>query len=132
LEAGGRKIFYSGDSGYGRHFREAGERLGPFDLAVLECGQYDRLWAPVHMTPEETAQAAADLGAKAAMPVHCARFVISRHDWDDPLIRFAKAVEELNSRLSSPIRAVTPVIGAEISPFDQAASYGRWWEAVKP
>jgi L-ascorbate metabolism protein UlaG (beta-lactamase superfamily) len=129
-EAGGRRIYYSGDSGYGAHFRAAGERFGGFDLAALECGQYNRLWPLVHMAPEQTAQAAADLGAKAAMPVHCARFVISSHPWDEPLIRFSLALAALNRSRAEPIRAVTPIIGEAAAPFDESAAFAPWWEGL--
>ncbi|MDA0193985.1 MAG: MBL fold metallo-hydrolase [Bacteroidetes bacterium] len=30
-------IFFSGDSGYGEHFKEIGEKFGPFDFAMMEC-----------------------------------------------------------------------------------------------
>ena len=36
------KIYYSGDSGYGPHFKAIGEQFGPIDLAIMENGQYDR------------------------------------------------------------------------------------------
>ncbi len=44
--------------------REIGEKYGPFDLALIECGQYNESWSTIHMMPEETAQAGADLCAK--------------------------------------------------------------------
>nr|WP_319493015.1 MBL fold metallo-hydrolase [uncultured Desulfobacter sp.] len=59
-----RKIFYSGDSGYGPHFSQIGETFHGFDLVMLDCGQYDPRWAYIHMTPKEADQAARDLGAK--------------------------------------------------------------------
>lgn len=31
-------IWFSGDSGYGEHFKTVGEKLGPFDFAFMECG----------------------------------------------------------------------------------------------
>ena len=54
------KIYYSGDSGYGPHFKAIGEQFGPIDLAIMENGQYDQDWKYIHMMPEETAQAADD------------------------------------------------------------------------
>lgn len=60
-----RRVFFSGDSGYGPHFADIGGRFGGFDAVMLDCGQYDRQWAFMHMTPEEAAQAAEDLGARA-------------------------------------------------------------------
>ena len=32
-------IWFSGDGGYGQHFKEVGKRLGPFDFGFMECGQ---------------------------------------------------------------------------------------------
>ena len=40
-----------------QHFAEIGARFGGFDLAMLDCGQYDENWRYVHMMPEDTAQA---------------------------------------------------------------------------
>jgi L-ascorbate metabolism protein UlaG (beta-lactamase superfamily) len=50
----GRKdnIYFSGDSGYGPHFKEIGDKYGPFDFAMMECGQYNRRWKEIHMVPE--------------------------------------------------------------------------------
>jgi L-ascorbate metabolism protein UlaG (beta-lactamase superfamily) len=58
------KIYIGGDSGYDTHFIEIGNKFGPFDLAVLENGQYDKNWKYIHMMPEEVVQAAEDLRAK--------------------------------------------------------------------
>nr|WP_281171545.1 MBL fold metallo-hydrolase [Desulfovibrio inopinatus] len=63
LETPSRRVFYSGDSGYGGHFAEIGERFGGFDLALLDSGQYSEDWPYVHMMPEQAAQAAKDLRA---------------------------------------------------------------------
>jgi L-ascorbate metabolism protein UlaG (beta-lactamase superfamily) len=39
-----QNIYFSDDGGYGPHFREIGEKLGPFDFAMMECGQYNQNW----------------------------------------------------------------------------------------
>ncbi|HYO21615.1 MAG TPA: MBL fold metallo-hydrolase, partial [Flavisolibacter sp.] len=39
-----QKIFIGGDSGYDTHFKTIGEQHGPFDLAILENGQYNWAW----------------------------------------------------------------------------------------
>ncbi|UUZ81729.1 MBL fold metallo-hydrolase [Paenibacillus sp. P26] len=62
---GKRTRFYtSGDGGYGAHFKEIGEKYGPFDIALIEGGQYDRRWPWVHMTPEEAVQAHIDVNGE--------------------------------------------------------------------
>lgn len=65
LEAPDRRVYISGDSGYGRHFADIGQRFGPVDLAVVENGQYDPSWAATHILPEQVTQAA------QASPTRC-------------------------------------------------------------
>ena len=84
------KIFIGGDSGYDKHFAGIGKQFGPFDLAILENGQYDKSWKYIHMMPEEVLQAAVDLGAERLVPVHSSKFSLSNHAWDDPLERISK------------------------------------------
>jgi L-ascorbate metabolism protein UlaG (beta-lactamase superfamily) len=125
VETPGRRIFFSGDGGYGPHFAEIGRRLGGFDLAVLDNGQYDRRWAYVHMTPEEAVRAAGELRARALLPAHVGRFCIARHPWDEPFQRISAASE------GQPFRLLTPMIG-QIAPLDgPARPFPRWWERVE-
>ena len=63
------RLYFSGDSGYDTHFKEIEKTYGPFDLAFIECGQYNEKWREVHM-PEEALQAYRDLKAKRFMPIH--------------------------------------------------------------
>ncbi|HET9052587.1 MAG TPA: MBL fold metallo-hydrolase, partial [Cyclobacteriaceae bacterium] len=67
-------LFAGGDSGYDSAFSVIGEKYGPFNLALLECGQYNTMWPNIHMLPEDVARAAADLKAKVFMPVHWSKF----------------------------------------------------------
>ncbi|WP_081803673.1 MBL fold metallo-hydrolase [Halotalea alkalilenta] len=121
LETPQRKLFFSGDSGYGPHFREIGERFGGFDLVALDMGQYDARWAYIHMVPEEAVRAAEDLGASVLLPGHVGRFSIAAHDWDEPFERVAAASEGRSFRL------LTPPIGAAVQLGDDNARYPRWW-----
>lgn len=84
-------IYFSGDGGYGAHFKEVGRRLGAFDFAFMECGQYNQNWHQIHMFPEESVQAANDAKVKKATPVHWAGFSLAQHAWYDPADRFVKA-----------------------------------------
>lgn len=72
-------IYFSGDSGYDKHFAEIGKKYGPFDIAFIENGQYNKLWREVHMLPEEAVQAFKDLKAKKYFPVHWGMFELSIH-----------------------------------------------------
>lgn len=88
-------VFDTGDGGFGNHFEEIRRQFGPMDLAIMECGQYNRRWHPIHMFPEESAQAALMLEAATAIPVHWGAYVLSDHPWDDPPKRFSRRANEL-------------------------------------
>ena len=120
-----RRIFISGDSGYGPHFTEIGERFGDFDLAILENGQYDDRWPHIHMFPEQTAQAAVDLHAKAVLPDHSGKFSMARHSWDEPLKRLAEASRD------RPYRLLTPMIGDPVFPDEEGQTFPPWWEGLE-
>lgn len=121
LKAGGYNIFIGSDSGYGPHFKEIGRKFGPFDIALLENGQYNWMWPNIHMMPEETVQAAIDLDTKVLMPVHWGKFTLSVHPWDEPIKRLSLRAKELN------VKITTPMIG---EPVILGISYPekRWWE----
>ncbi|MDR1312906.1 MAG: MBL fold metallo-hydrolase [Deltaproteobacteria bacterium] len=125
VAGGGRKVIFSGDSGYGPHFREIGSRLGPFDLGMLDSGQYDTAWPYIHMIPEEAVAAARELGLKRYMPAHLGKFAIAAHPWDEPLER---AFQE--SRRVSDFRLVTPLIGETLFLDDEQALYRPWWRGL--
>lgn len=96
------KIFYSGDSGYGPHFKQIGDQYGPFDLALLECGQYSPNWPWTHLWLGQSAQAAVDLKARLLQPVHWGKFVESDHPWNEPIEKLLPAAEKLGVRLNIP------------------------------
>ena len=115
-------IYFSGDSGYAPHFKEIGEKYGPFNLALMECGQYNLMWPDIHMMPEETAQAGIDVRANKIMPIHWAGFKLALHDWKDPIVRVKAKADELN------IEVITPQIGQEIIIKDSVTTYLNWWK----
>jgi L-ascorbate metabolism protein UlaG (beta-lactamase superfamily) len=113
-------IFLGGDSGYEQHFRQIGEKYGPFDLAILECGQYNEGWPHIHMMPEQTAQAAVDLQTKLLLPVHWAKFTLANHAWNEPVQRLRKAAASMG------LAVTTPMIGEPVplrGPYPQS----DWW-----
>lgn len=126
LETPQRKLFFSGDSGYGPHFREIGQRFGGFDLVALDSGQYDARWANIHMFPEQAVQAAEDLRTKALVPAHIGRFSIAAHDWDEPFKRVSAAAQ------GKPYRLLTPGIGAIVRVGDETQTFSPWWRDVEP
>jgi L-ascorbate metabolism protein UlaG (beta-lactamase superfamily) len=120
IKANGFSIFAGGDSGYDTFFKEIGERQGPFDLAILECGQYNEMWPMIHMMPEQTAQSAKDLQAKWLLPVHWSKFALALHPWNEPVKRLKLAAEKINQPVTTP-KIGEPVIINEKYPQDP------WW-----
>ncbi len=120
LKIGGYSFFLGGDSGYDAHFRKIGEKFGPFDLAILECGQYNAYWPYIHMMPEETVQAAFDLGAKMLLPVHWGKFALALHPWDEPVERVTACALERGMPLT------TPLIGEPVV-IDASYPRSKWW-----
>ncbi len=121
LESEKRRLFFSGDSGYGPHFSEIGRKFSGFDLVFLDCGQYDKRWAYIHMNPEEAVRAAKDLQTKALLPAHVGKFTIARHPWDEPFTRIAGASRKENTRL------LTPQIGEPIFLDSIQTKMSQWW-----
>lgn len=115
------KIFFSGDSGYGPHFKEIGRAYGPFDLAIMECGQYDRRWADIHMVPEQTALAAKEVEAKLLLPVHWAGFTLALHGWTEPVERLLEAAKQQKLAVMTPKIGELVQIGLESYPTEM------WW-----
>lgn len=124
MEGRSKKVYFGADSGYSPTFKEVGERLGPFDLVLLECGAYNERWSNIHMMPEETVQAAVDLNAKVLMPIHWGKFSLAMHPWKEPVERVAAKAQELA------IPLLTPRIGRIVNGPDLALSE-RWWEPVR-
>lgn len=115
-----RNIFFSGDSGYFPGFKQIGEQYGPFDLAMMECGQYNEMWKEIHMMPEESAQAAVDLRAQRMLPIHWGMFDLALHPWTDPIERVSQKAKALGMPL------VTPQVGERFlleNPPSKA-----WWK----
>jgi len=118
---GKHNIYFSGDSGYFDEFKTIGEKYGPFDVCLMECGQYDPMWKDIHMFPEETAQAHQDLKGELLIPIHWGGFSLSLHDWDDPVKRLEKVCQQQN------INMATPKIGEAIY-IGKEQEFTSWWK----
>lgn len=121
LETPSRRLFLGGDSGYDTHFKEIGDKFGPFDLAVMECGQYNTAWKYIHMLPGQWLKAAQDLRTKAVLPVHWGKFSLALHAWDEPIEKISQEFA------SSDIALWTPIIGEKVD-FDNLLPFAKWWK----
>lgn len=122
LQSPSKKIYLGGDSGYDSHFAEIGNQFGPFDLAILENGQYDKSWKYIHMQPEEVIRASRDLKAGVLFPVHSSKFLLANHAWYEPLER----ISQLSIHQQVPI--ITPLIGEMINLNRMNTHPSFWWK----
>jgi L-ascorbate metabolism protein UlaG (beta-lactamase superfamily) len=117
------RVFFSGDTGYFDGFKAIGERLGPFDVTLVETGAYDAQWPYVHMQPEDTVQAHIDLQGRCLVPIHNGTFDLAMHRWHEPFERVIGLAAARGITLS------TPRMGERL---DLTAPHRgeRWWRNV--
>lgn len=128
LETPTKRIFLSGDTGYGPHIAEIAAKFrasGGFDLVAIDGGQYDPRWPLMHMTPEQAAQSAEELGAKAFLLAHVGRFSIAAHPWDEPFERVVEACRDRSFRL------LTPKIGEPLILDGVEQNFFHWWQGIQ-
>lgn len=102
IQADQYRIFYSGDSGYGPHFKQIGNQYGPFDLTLLECGQFSPNWPWTHLLLEQPVQAAIDLQARLLQPIHWGKFEAADHPWNEPIKKLLPAAEKAGMPVNVP------------------------------
>jgi L-ascorbate metabolism protein UlaG (beta-lactamase superfamily) len=117
------RVYYSGDTGLFPALKEVGEKLGPFDVAMVEVGQYHRAWPDWHIGPEQAVRAAGMVQAKLFFPIHWGLFTLAMHGWTEPIER---ALAEAQAK-GMPI--VTPMPGESVDPAAPAPPK-PWWPAV--
>ncbi|MDE3269420.1 MAG: MBL fold metallo-hydrolase [Pseudomonadota bacterium] len=115
-----QRIYFSGDSGYSEHFKQIGDRLGPFTLAYLDSGQYNERWAQAHLLPRYFAQAFKDLRAEWYFPIHWSMFCLSVHSWHEPAEKLQHEADAGN------INLITPKLGEMVVIGDGYESQ-TWW-----
>jgi len=122
LETKDKTIYLGGDSGYDTHFKKIGEHFKSFDLAILECGQYNNAWHYIHMFPNEVIQAAKDLNTKILMPVHWGKFALAFHAWNESISTVINIAEKEKTPLLS------PAIGETVSINNSYTNL--WWKNI--
>ena len=76
IKAGRRQIFFSGDTGYSKHFKKIAEKYpNGFDAALIEI-RFQASWSTKrsHLSPKEAIQASKELKAKLILPIHWGTF----------------------------------------------------------
>jgi L-ascorbate metabolism protein UlaG (beta-lactamase superfamily) len=118
-----RRLFFSGDTGLTEEFAAVGERLGPFDLTMLEIGAWHPSWGDIHLGPANALRAFELLGKGTLLPIHWGTFDLGLHAWDEPA--------ETLLTLAGPAgaRVLTPMLGRPFEP-SQVEGPTPWWRAL--
>lgn len=117
------RVFFSGDTGMFPGFTEIGDRLGPFDVTMIEVGAYDASWADIHMGPEQAVEAHRMVRGGVMIPVHWGTFRLAFHVWTEPMERALVAAKQHNI----PIVTLRP--GASLTP-SSPPPVDRWWPSL--
>ena len=116
-------VFFSGDTGLTTEYAGIRERLGPFDLVMLEVGAFHPSWGDIHLGPVNALEAHALLGGGAFLPVHWGTFSLAMHAWDEPVETLLVQAPARGARL------VMPRLGEPIEP-EHAPAVTPWWREV--
>jgi len=117
------RVYYSGDTGLFPALRQIGTRLGPFDLTMIESGQYGRGWPDWHLGPEQAVRAHRLVRGRVMLPVHWGKFVLAYHGWTEPIERVLVAAD------AAGVSVLSPRPGESVEP-EAPPARERWWPDV--
>jgi L-ascorbate metabolism protein UlaG (beta-lactamase superfamily) len=120
------RIFYSGDTGVTSSFHTIADRYGPFDVAMLEIGQWHQAWGDIHLGPLGALDAFEMLRAKTLFPIHWGTFELALHAWHEPAETLYVNAQKRGLTLS------TPMLGQSVEPTDADVGTKPWWRALPP
>lgn len=115
-------VFFSGDTGLTTEYQSIRERLGPFDIVMLEVGAYYPAWGDIHLGPDNALKAHAMLGG-VFMPVHWGTFSLAMHAWDQPAERLLELAPQTDAQL------LMPILGEPVEPA-HSDTVKPWWREV--
>jgi L-ascorbate metabolism protein UlaG (beta-lactamase superfamily) len=119
---GEQTVYFAGDSGYFRGFRDIGARFA-IDYALMPIGAYDPEWllSVQHVNPEQAVRAYLDVGARYFVPMHYGTFRLGDETPQEALSRLRDEWKRL--RLD-PETLLVPKIGETI--FAESRSGKRY------
>lgn len=118
-----QRVYFSGDTGMFPGFTEIGERLGPFDITLMESGAYNPLWSDIHMGPEQAVQAHQMVRGNILVPIHWGTFNLAYHTWTEPVERILAATEARDIPVVIP-RPGASIVAGSPQPVE------RWWPTL--
>jgi len=117
------RVFFSGDTGLTTEYETIRDRLGPFDLVMLEVGAFHPSWGDIHLGPENALKAHALLGGGPFLPIHWGTFSLAMHAWDAPAETLVALAPQQGASL------VMPRLGEPVEPA-HAQPVQPWWRGV--
>jgi L-ascorbate metabolism protein UlaG (beta-lactamase superfamily) len=116
------RVWYSGDTGFHEQLSAIGKRLGPFDMTLIESGEYDANWPDTHLGPEQAVEAHRLVQGKVMVPIHWALIKQAPHAWTEPVERVLVAAH------CDGVNIQTPRPGEVVEPLAAAGNDARrWW-----
>ena len=117
------RVYYSGDTGLFPALHDIGTKLGPFDLTMIEVGQYSQGWPDWHSGPEQAVRAHQWVRGKIMLPVHWGLFALAYHGWTEPIERALAAAN------AAGVPLLTPKPGQSVEPETPPLAE-RWWPSL--
>lgn len=118
------RAWYSGDTGFHDGLADIGARLGPFDVTLIEAGQYDVRWPDAHLGPEQAVTAHRLVRGRVMIPVHWGALKLSENVWTEPVERVLAAAAKCGD-----MTVLTPRLGESIEPTENPAT-PPWWPKI--
>ena len=108
------KIYFAGDTGYGKFFQLIKEKLGAPDLSLIPIGAYEPRWfmKDAHLNPRDSLQAFKDLESKKMIGIHFGTFKLTDEGYNDPIKTLNEEIKSLNM---DPLRIIIPTFGKAYS-----------------
>lgn len=87
IQSGDKTIYFSGDTGYGNHFKELKTLFPRVTVAIIGVGAYKPEWFmhPNHVSPHDAIRGFNDMNAEIFIPMHYGTFDISDEPVGEPL-----------------------------------------------
>jgi L-ascorbate metabolism protein UlaG (beta-lactamase superfamily) len=119
------RAWFSGDTGLFPGLADIGAKYGPFDVTMIEAGQYGSAWPDWHLGPEQAVQAHDMVRGKVLMPVHWGLWVLAMHGWTEPVERIVveAAQRHVVVAVPRPGESIEPAALTEATPQ-------RWWPTL--
>lgn len=118
------RVWFSGDTGLTPLFDDIGRQHGPFDVALVEIGQWNAAWGSIHLGPHGALRATKMVQARRLFPVHWGMFNLAVHDWSEPI------ETTVTTAAAAGVDVIAPQLALPIEP--DAAPKTAWWRAIPP